>query len=33
METEYISISHWGMFSTNPNDYVPHSFWESMYNV
>lgn len=26
--TEYISISHWGMFSTDPEDYVPYNFME-----
>jgi len=27
-EDQYISISHWGMFSTNLADYVPYNFME-----
>lgn len=28
MEKNFISLSHWGMFSTDTNDYVPYNFTE-----
>lgn len=28
VETNYISLSHWGLHSTNPDDYVSYNFME-----